>query len=83
MPPLTTDQLAGEIGLIIERAIKAKARKLSVTGFKAKPEDIMEFLHEEDFEDMIFEASDKAADLISDRLCLFAKEHPAECQLCA
>lgn len=78
MPPLTTDQLAGEIGLIIEKALNAKMKTL-----KTGDRTIFDYLDADDFDDVVYGASDEAADLIGDRLCRFAKEHPAECQLCA
>lgn len=83
MPPLSTDSLAGEIGAIIADALKAHERKLSLSNIKGDPDDLFAFVHEDDFEDIIFEASDKAADLITDRLCTFNPAHdPATCQLC-
>lgn len=81
MPPLTKDDLAAEIGLIISEAIKDKERTLS-TG-PDKRDDLFSFLHEDDFEDIASEAADKAAELIERRLCTFNPAHDAAmCQIC-
>lgn len=82
MPPLNIDTIASEIGMFIKEALDKHKRKLSVTGFKATSEDIMEFLHEDDFEDVIVDASDKAADFLKEHLCRFKGHAPGECELC-
>ena len=78
MPILTTENLAGEIGLIMRNVLNAKLRKLM-----GGDEELFEYIHEEDIEDLMIEASDLAADLVKEKLCTFATPHPNPCQLCA
>lgn len=82
MPPLNQDTIASELGLIFLNAIKAKERELNTLNSKGTNENIFNYLHEEDFEDVITDASDKASEWLKEHLCTFRNHPVGDCDLC-